>query len=76
MERTSEDRNVKRAGEHIRGPNYFRVQAQIAVNRLTVWYACLDITFQYWPSIPAELSVSAQVLTQLSRTNYPQVCPD
>ena len=30
-----------------------------SVNVLTVWYACLDVTFQDWPSIPASLSVSA-----------------
>ena len=32
-------------------------------NTLTVWYACLNITFQDWPSIPANLSVSARRFT-------------
>ena len=47
-----------------------------AITILTAWYACLDITGQDWPSIPATLSGLPRQFTGKNRTNCPLVCPD
>lgn len=53
-----------RVGENIPRTKTVRGSKTTAVDIRTVWYACLNIPFQDWPSVPVHRSVSARAFLE------------